>query len=665
MSRGIKVLLAVVAVLVLVVVALFVAVPLVVPTTAVTAKVASAVKQATGRDLAVKGGVSVSLFPQPGVSAKDVSLSNAPWAGPQPLASLAALDIRLKLRPLLSGKVVVDRVVLENPVINLATDKEGRGNWVFNPVRQPSAKPEGTPEGKKGGQGGVPALAVGDIGISHGRLVYTDGATGRGETLDDVNLAASLPGGAAPLAAKGSVRWHDRAVEFSLRADNAENLLQGNGSPVDLHLASDVITAGFGGTVSLGKAAAGDGDLGVDVPSTRNLLGWIGVNPASLPPNGLGPMSLKSHLVLNADHVALNDLQLSLDAIKGSGALALTGGGARPKLEGKLDVTRLDLNPYLPPRSSVAPQAPAAKQPAAPATPSGGSQWSDEPIDTAPLRAADAELTLSAGSAAYRQLEIGNTEAALRLDNGRFVGDLSQMALYQGQLSGRVEIDGSGPALAAKADVTLAGVQAAPLLEALAGLDFLSGSASGQTTLTSGGRSERDLVGALGGSGRLSFAGGAIKGVDLFSMVSNLGGAFTGGVPEKQTQFGQMSGSYTITNGIMKNDDLSVVSPVFRLSGTGTINFPEKTLDYRLVPQLVAAAPGQPTVKPGGGLSVPVLIRGPWNHLSYAPDLGAIAGKKLGGAAKLLDKMMRGQSGTAPGQPTPLPIPIPIPGLGR
>ncbi len=662
MSRTTKALLAIGAAILVVAVVVFVAVPLMVPTGAVTAQVASAVKRATGRDLTIKGGVSVSLFPQPGVSAKEVSFSNAAWAGPQPMASLAALDVRLKLRPLLSGAVVIDRIILERPVINLETDKEGRGNWVFTPSSPAApAEAEGKPASK---EGGVPPVAISDIGITHGRLVYTNRSTGRSETLDEVNLTASLPRAAAPLTASGSVRWRDHTLDFSLRADDAEKLAQGNGSPVQVKLSSDVLSAGFDGAASLGRAAEGDGQLDLNVPSVRVLIGWIGGPAVVLPAGGLGPMALKSHLVLQGERVALNDLQLSLDGMKAAGALALTSG-TRPKLAGKLAIDRLDANPYLsPPRTAAAPPRAAGAAPAQP------SQWSDQPIDTAPLRAADADLTLSAGSAAYRKLEIGQTSLVMHLDNGRFAGDLQQMALYQGQIHGRVDIDASSPDLAAKTDLTLAGVQAEPLLAALAGIDSLAGTASGQTTLASRGRTERQLISGLAGAGRLSFAGGAIKGVDLWSMVSNPTGALAGSQPDKKTEFGQMSGSYTIANGILKNDDLSLVSPLFRLSGAGTVNLPERSLDYRLVPQLGG---GQTAGQAAAGISVPLLVRGPWDKLAYMPDLSGIAGKKLGGATKLLEKMMGGKSGAAPSQPSapspsqpsPLPIPIPIPGLGR
>jgi hypothetical protein len=63
-----------------------------------------------------------------------VSISNWPGAGSAPLATAKQVAVQLHLLPLLSGRHEVTRLELVEPVIALATDAEGHGNWEFEMV---------------------------------------------------------------------------------------------------------------------------------------------------------------------------------------------------------------------------------------------------------------------------------------------------------------------------------------------------------------------------------------------------------------------------------------------------------------------------------------------------------------------------------------------------
>jgi AsmA protein len=648
-------------IIVLLIIAAVVAAPFLVPVDAVRDRLIAQVRQDTGRDLAIKGPVSVSVFPVFGVSVKDVTLSNAPWAGPQPMLSLAALDLRVRVLPLLSGKVAVDTIVLQDPVINLQTDRQGQGNWQLTKA---SAAPPPAPATSQGGgkQAAGPEITLGKVRLANGRVVYTDGASGRSETVDAINVTVHLPDFDGPLAVDGSARWQGRALSMALNAAQTRALLQGAGSPIDLTVKSDLANVAFKGQAALAGKAKGGGDLDVAVPSVRELALAAGSQPAQLPPKGLGPLSFKTHLALEGNRFSLDDLAFSLDAIHATGRLALVTGGARPVMDGALNVDRLDLNPYLPPESKTA----AQNQPGA------SSGWSDQPIDASALRSADADLSLAAGSIAMRKIELGRSAVHLVLKDGRLAMDLTQLELYQGHAQGRAQIDASGPALAAQAQLSLHGLQAEPLAKALIDKDFVTGTATGETSLSTRGNSQRQLVAALSGKGRFSFANGAIKGVDLGSMIGNVQSAFTGGGGGAgggggQTEFGQLTGTYTITKGVVNNPDLSLQGPVLNLAGAGDINLPDRTLNYRLVP-------GQGGAKKGAGLQVAVLAKGSWDHLTYAPDVSGVSGRQLGAqAGKMLDTLTGGNKpGSQEQAQVPpkksgggLPIPIPIPGLSK
>ncbi|HLN23189.1 MAG TPA: AsmA family protein [Patescibacteria group bacterium] len=630
-------------VVVLLIVAVLAA-PLLIPTNAIRDRVITAVKDSTGRDLAINGAVVASLVPSLGVAAQDVTLSNAPWAGAQPMLRLGRLDVKLKLLPLLGGRIEVDSFVLDSPDITLQTNKQGHGNWEFTPphpaANQPvevAAKPAGIT---------LPGdIALGDMRIVKGKLAYTDGVSGKTQSVDDLNLKVSLANLESPLAVDGSARWHDRDVAVTLTAAKPRDLLIGPGSPVNLHVSSDVVTLTYAGSAALANNGTGDGDIDVATPSVRSLVGWATGAPLTMPGNGLGPLSIKSHAAVAGHRVNLTNVQFGLDAIKANGDMEVDSDGLRPTLKGRVAIDALDLTPYLPPEQPAAPAKPG-DSPAAGAPASGTSSgWSTAPIDVSGMRAADVDLAMSAGSITLRKIKTGKGVLGLVLTNGRLIATLDELALYQGQAKGKIVVDGSGPELGLETNLTVSGLQAEPLLVAANGFDRLSGTTTTESSLTSHGHNERELIGGLNGTGTLAFANGAIKGVDLVAMTHNVSSAFSAAGGAAKTDFGEMKGSYVITDGILHNDDLSLQSPTLQLTGKGTVDLPQKTLTYRVEPKFAGANESQFGVKELAGVTVPVLIQGPWNNLTYRPDLEGVLKQQLSDPGKLLGTVTGKKSG--------------------
>lgn len=108
-----------------------IAIPLLVPTETWKTQIEQRTSTATGRKLVIAGPVRLSLLPTIAVIANDVSFANAPGAHDAAMASFAKLEIRIRLLPLLSGKLAIDRFILEKPIIHLEVDDRGRPNWDF------------------------------------------------------------------------------------------------------------------------------------------------------------------------------------------------------------------------------------------------------------------------------------------------------------------------------------------------------------------------------------------------------------------------------------------------------------------------------------------------------------------------------------------------------
>jgi AsmA protein len=114
-------------------------------------------------------------------------------------------------------------------------------------------------------------------------------------------------------------------------------------------------------------------------------------------------------------------------------------------------------------------------------------------------------------------------------------------------------------------------------------------------------------------------------------MVRNAAGAFLN--PEagqtQKTDFAELGGSFTVKQGIVANDDMHLQAPALRIGGRGTVDLPRRTLDYRIEPKATTNLEGQGGKQEVAGILVPVIIQGPWDHLTFTPDLSGVVESAL------------------------------------
>ncbi|HXR85941.1 MAG TPA: AsmA family protein [Stellaceae bacterium] len=633
------------AVVVVLVIAAAIAVPFLIPLDTYKGKIVALVKSETGRDLKIDGPVHFSLFPSVALEANDVSLSNPPGAASPNMVQLKTLDVELKLLPLLHGGLEISQFKLVQPAIALEVDKQGRPSWAFSTPAPAGAAPQAArpatppPAANSSGGASFSAISLGDVSIVDGQASYLDQRTGEKKQLTGINMTLSLPSLEQPFTAKGSAVWDGEKATLSLQIDKPGALQSGGASPVAITFAAKPLNFAFKGDATGATLAKLSGGIDLSIPSVRGLAKWVGV-AFDAPGTGFGQMTLSGKIDKQADKIAFSNAVIALDAIKATGALNLDTGGAKPILSGRLDVDKLDVNPYLPPETkgggtaSSGGAAPGGSAPA-PAAGAKSAGWSDAPIDLSPLKLANADFNLSANAILYRKIQVGRSALALHLKDGRFEADLTQMALYQGKGQGKFTADGSGAAPAIAMSFDLSGVAIQALAKDAADFDKLSGTGTVVIDVTGRGKSQREIVGNLGGKGSLNLANGNIEGVNLIAFVKNTTSALTSAVGgNNKTDFGSLTGTYTIANGILKNNDLKLTSPEVPMSGAGTVDLPQRTVNYRVTPNVA------------GLLAVPVDITGPWDNLSYRPDLAGIAKGLAQDPGKALDAL-KGGGGSA------------------
>lgn len=556
----------------------------------VDAQILNGVLQANVRSASVNGA------PASGAIAVDTSAEvpeikgNAKVAGLDAagLVALAGMDL-----PIDAGAVGVD--------IAFATRGRTEGQLVEN----------------LDGSGRV-SLADGRVsGLDVADLVGGDQAANE---VGDIDLAAQFSSLAAPIDAEGGFTWRGERFTVAGRG-NPRALAAAGTTAVSLDAKSQRVSFGFNGDAS--AAGLGNGTARLSTPSLRNLLAWIGQPMA--PGGGLGAFSINGAITLGEDAFSFENAEFALDGSEGVGTGKLSFGG-KPKVTAGLSMKRLDVTPYL--IASGRSGTGGAEVREAPAGPSNtASGWSDAPIGFDGLQAIDANLNLKADEIIADQIKIGPSRLTATIASGKLTAELSEMALYSGIGVGTLSVDGASSTPSLEAFFRLDDIEALPFLRDATGFSRVEGTGSFSFDLRSAGGSEAALMAALNGKGAMNFRNGAIRGIDIPRMVRSLSIETLLGWQQSgdaKTEFTQLSGTYTIENGILTNSDLNLIGPLLRVTGAGTVDIPKRTLAYRVDPKIVASLDGQGSTQDLEGFAVPIRIEGSWNRPRIYPEIDGI-----------------------------------------
>ena len=634
-------------VVVLLLVVAVVVIPMLIPLEKYKSEIQAQAKNATGRDLRIDGDISLSLLPGIAISVENVGFANAPGATTTEMATIDRLDVALQILPLLSGEVAIDRFILDRPIINLEVDAQGRPNWQFATGEAAAAPSGDAGGGSGGGAGALSELRLGEVRLVDGTLNYVDLQSGQELRVSEVNMELSLPSLSSPFAADGSAVWNSQTVALEIDAENPRALMSGAASNLAMKVESEPVTFSFDGAARNTEVLGLQGALALDVPSIRALAAWAG-SPLDFPGEGLGPFNIAGELEMTGPKVALTNAEIRLDEIAGRGLFSVDAGGAKPMIKAELTVEELNLNPYLPPeQEGAAAESSAGASGAASGSGAsgGGGEWSDEPIDVSALGALDADLAFNAGGILFKDVKIGKSTLTVQLKDSKLTADLAEMQLYDGSGKGRIVVDGSSGKPAIAADFDLANFQAGPFLNDLAKFDRILGTTESKLSVTTVGASQRELVSNLNGNGAVVFRDGAIKGINLAAMMRNISvAAIEQSFDDAQaTDFAELSGTFRIDKGIVRNDDLSLVAPLVRMTGAGEVPLPPRTVDYVVKPKLVGTLEGQGGASDLSGVAVPIQVSGPWHDISYKPDLAGILKEQIKDPGAVMEKLQDGE----------------------
>ena len=289
---------------------------------------------------------------------------------------------------------------------------------------------------------------------------------------------------------------------------------------------------------------------------------------------------------------------------------------ANPRYAFDVAIDRIDVDRYLPP-----PGKPSKSEP-------------ESQIDLSALKSINASGSIRIGQLKVANLKSSNVRLDVKAGGGRVAASPLSANLYQGSMRGAVSATTSAnPQIALQQ--TLSGISIGPLLKDLTDKDMLEGRGDVALNVTMRGPTASAMKKALNGSAAVNLQDGAIKGVNIASMLRKAeavaglqnGSQTQAAVSTEKTDFTELKATFVIKNGVAHNNDLIAKSPLLRLGGNGDIDIGAGAMDYLAKVTVVGSLEGQ-----GGkaltqlkGVTVPVRIAGAFDALKYRMDVGALA----------------------------------------
>ncbi|MFV1495545.1 AsmA family protein [Phaeobacter sp. JH20_02] len=556
---------------------------------------ATQIEKQTGRTVTFGGRVGYTLWPTLGVKADRVALSNAPWAGPEPMLTAERLTIGVAAADLLRGQVRITELSAVLPQLNLSTGADGTGNWVLEPLASGAAE---TPAAPSGTMESLP-ISIEALTLTGASLRYAP----HGETpieMKQVDLALQWPDPTGTVIADVTLRPAGAPVQIAAEIGTFEAFLAGQVASVGASLSADDTELRFDGRADINGAATGR-VTGKSTDLARSLAVLGAAEGIETP--AVDSWLIGSDLTYTPDgRLALRDLTLEADANRLRGAADVVLGDV-PMVTARLSGDQLDLSALLPSGEADLPAAAAAGNGDDPIS----DGWSRTPMDFSWLAALNAAISLEVQGVETGSVRLGPSSLDLTLDRSRAVLKFQPATVFDGQLQGQLVVNNrNGLSVGGKL-----GFQDIRLEQALGqtmGYDRLNGEALGELEYLGVGNSVAEIMSSLSGKGWLEVGKGFFTGFDLEELMRS--GSGNGG----STLFDRLTASYTIEGGNLLNQDLLLSLRGLRAEGEGRIGLGAQDLDYLFTPSLQR---GDGSTR----LSIPVAITGPWSDPKIRPDL--------------------------------------------
>ena len=619
-------------------------------------EISAQVRSATGREFEIEGDISLSVFPWLAVEVGHSELGNASGFGEEPFASFDSARLSVRLMPLLlRQEIAVGTASLESLVLNLAVARDGRSNW-----EDLAEAGEAEPAAGDTASGAPPTLDIANVRVSDARISYEDAQAGSAYQLDGLTLETGRIAEGQPFELDGEFDFEAKPGELAGHVQiggtatlgeafasvvldnlNVDARLRGIApDPTDLRFgarriaidsAAETIEPGEFDLEVLGVSVtavvrpfsyAGDMNIQANLRvlpfSLKDLMQRLGTEPpVTADPSALTEVALSASAAIDATAARLTDLSLELDDTTMTGTLSLpmTDQG---RIEFELAADSINADAYM---------APAADS----TEDESGAATDDIEIPVELIRSLEARGTVTLARATLANMVFTDMRLGLDSAGGKLRLHPISASLFDGTYGGDVRIDASTDTPSVSVNEKIAGVSLTPLARSLFEQDNISGTINGSFVLSGRGRDLAAIRRDLDGNMAFELADGAWEGTDVWYQLRAARALFRKEQPPERrnpprTEFSSVIASGTVTDGVFRNDDLLAELPFLQLTGNGTVNLVEATVDYGLQARVLerpefASGATEAELKDFTEAVIPLRITGDLASPSIRPDI--------------------------------------------
>ena len=563
---------------------------------------ASYLSAKVGRPVRIEGNFHVALSTRPLLTADYVTVGNAPWSTEPTMASAQRVNVRLNLRSLLFGPLVLHEASLVRPRLLLEKGADGQENWEI-------------------GGAGAPALPLpGRLKIEDGILRYRDPGAG---TDVSVNIAssASSASGATPVHFSGSGRLRNSA--FTIEG-NAESLLalEDRHQPyrLDVKARAGDTSAQYDGTIIPARLDSVDGMLTLQ---GRDLSQLYPIIPVPFP--WTPPYRLSGRLKHDTALWSFNQFTGKVGDSDLAGRFDVDRSGPRLLVDADLVSQSLNYKDLggligLPPAVQTPSAKSAAQKKETAKRVQTGRALPTKPYDPDHLRAVDAKVHLKGKRFMTSDLPLDNLNAVLDLRGGVLTLQPLDFGVGGGHVVSTLVMDARDKIFRTKGEVTVRNVEISKVLPKLKPPQGSAGKVGGQAHFVATGNSIADMLATSNGEVALISWGGEAS--ELSIVLTNLDLARAAQLllkGDENSPIRCVVADFVAENGRMVAKTLVIDTDAEKILGEGSIDFAKERYDLTL-----NAQSKRPSLL---ALRGPIVVDGSLSSPQVHPAVGPIAAR--------------------------------------
>src|SRR6202047_4526066 len=577
----------------------------------------------SGRSVVIAGGLQRHLWSlTPVVTLNDLTVGNPPWESGPPMLRAKRLQLRVQLLSLLRGRVILQQVEMDEPVIYLHRDPSGRANWTFE-SKKPTNEPAGPP---------ARLPVVRNLLIQDGQLTVVDEILHLDvqATVHALEHATANDPKALHITGKGTVNKQPLTVE--VLGGPLLTVDPGRPYPFALRIAAGQVHIESDGVV---RKPFDLGQIGFVIRASGPDLADLYYLTQLAFPN-TPPFQLQASIEREGSQVRVDPLAGRLGGSDLRGGLMIDISRKRPTVRGDVVSKQLRLRDLAeslgskpkpagarPParRSMTAQEKPPRKPRAPPATVAPEARlFPDARLQVDRVRAMNAGVQITAVSIEAGSVPLDPVALHIKLEDGVLSLDPFEFQMPEGKLHGTVSIDARKSTPDTQLDLRVSDIQLAQFKgKTPDAAPPLSGEVQARMLASGRGDSMHDFVADANGKvtfilphGEINSAFAELTGINV---AEGLGLLLKGGKDRAEIRCGVAQ--FGVEDGTMHVQDLIVDTENVRITGNGQIRLGPEELDLSLK--------GDPKKFRLTRLKAPVKIGG---HL-LKPSIGIGAGKAL------------------------------------